>query len=244
MPILMGLHILVSLGCAVHVIRTQRQMYWIFILFAFPALGSIVYLLAEVLPSAAGGPTGRKAQAAARKALDPGKEAREALVQVEISRTPGNLRRAAMALLATNRADDAVIMAREAATGAFAEDAAMMHTLALALFETGRYDEAADQLAAMQAAHPTLRHPEAHLLHARTLEALGRLDEASATYDSVSGYFPGPEAKARWAMMLEGMGDHDAASAQWREIVTASKHAPKHVRRTHRRWLDMARAKA
>ena len=57
MPILMGLHILVAVACAVHVIRTQRQMYWLFILFAFPAIGSAVYLLAEVLPSAAGSPT-------------------------------------------------------------------------------------------------------------------------------------------------------------------------------------------
>lgn len=244
MPILMGLHILVALACAIHVIRTQRQMYWIFILFAFPALGSVAYLLTEVLPSAAGGPTGRKAQAAALKALDPGKEAREALIQVEISRTPGNLRRASMALLATNRAEDALVMAREAATGAFAEDAAMMHTLALTLFETGRFDEAADQLKAMQTAHPTLRHPEAHLLYARTLEALGRIDEAGETYASAADHFPGPEARARWAMMLEHIGDHAAATARWREIVTAAKHAPKHVKRTHRRWLDMAHAKA
>ncbi|WP_083635058.1 CDC27 family protein [Maricaulis sp. W15] len=244
MPILMGLHILVALGCAVHVIRTQRQMYWIFILFAFPALGSIVYLLAEVLPSAAGSTSARKAGAAARKALDPGREARDALVQIEISRTPGNLRRAAAALLATKRADDALVLAREAASGAFAEDAAMMFTLAQALYETGEFGEALTQLEAMQTAHPDIRHPEAHLLFARTLEALGRIDEALATYASVADYFPGPEARARWAMLLDVQGDTVSARARWQEILTAARHAPKFVQRTNRRWLDMARLKA
>ncbi|WP_297732979.1 tetratricopeptide repeat protein [uncultured Maricaulis sp.] len=244
MPILMGLHILVALACAVHVIRTQRQMYWIMILFIFPALGSLVYVLAEVLPSLAGSPSARKAGSVASKALDPGREARDALVQVEISRTPGNMRRAADALLASNRPADALVMAREAATGAFAEDGAMMFTLARTLYETGEFGEALDQLEAMQAAHPDIRHPEAHLLYARTLEALGRLDEAAATYASVSDYFPGPEARARWAMLLEASGDQDNARARWNEILAAARHAPKFVKRTHRRWLDMARARA
>jgi hypothetical protein len=243
MPILMGLHILVAIACAVHVIRTQRQMYWLFILFAFPAIGSAVYVIAEVLPSAAGSPAAQKARLAARKALDPGREAREALVQIEISRTPGNLRRAAAALLATQRPADALVLAREAASGAFAEDAAMMFTLAQALSETGDHEGALAQLEAMQAAHPDLRNPEAHLLLARTLEALGRTEDALATYASVSAYFPGPEARARWAMLLEAQGDYDAARARWQEILTGARHAPKFVQRTHRRWLDMARSR-
>ena len=244
MPILMGLHILVALGCAIHVIRTQRQMYWIFILFAFPALGSIVYVLAEILPSAAGSPSARKASVAARKALDPGREARDALVQVEISRTPGNLRRAADALLASNRPDDALPLAREAASGAFASDSAMLFTLAQAHYETGDPGEALVQLDALQAEHPGIRHPEAHLLYARALEALGRVDEALSSYAGIADYFPGPEARARWAMLLEAHGDHEAARERWREILTAARHAPKFVQRTHRRWLDMARSHA
>ncbi|WP_291844127.1 tetratricopeptide repeat protein [Maricaulis sp.] len=244
MPILMGIHILVALACAVHVIRTQRQMYWIMILFIFPALGSIVYILAEVLPSMAGSAQARKAGAAARKALDPGREAREALTQVEISRTPGNMRRAADALLATNRPADALVMAREATSGAFAEDAAMMFTLARAQYETGDYTAALAQLEAMQAAHPDIRHPEAHLLFARTQEALGRHEEAAATYASVSDHFPGPEARARWALMLESLGEADEARARWQEITAAARHAPKFVQRTHHRWLDMARSRA
>jgi len=31
MPILFGLHILIAIACAIHVIRTGQPMYWLFI---------------------------------------------------------------------------------------------------------------------------------------------------------------------------------------------------------------------
>jgi hypothetical protein len=49
MPIL-GLHILIALFFAVHVVRSGQQMYWLFVLFSFPILGSIVYFVAIYLP--------------------------------------------------------------------------------------------------------------------------------------------------------------------------------------------------
>ena len=242
MPILFGLHILIAIACAIHVIRTGQPMYWLFILFIFPALGSAVYVLAIILPGAAGSATAHKARIAARKAIDPGREARNALTQVEISRTPGNLKRAADALLDNGRAEDALTLADEAASGAFAEDEGIMFTRARAQFATGRYDDALAQLDALRTAHPGLRHPEGHLLYARTLEALGRAPEALETYASVSEYYPGPEARARWALLLEQEGETASARERWQEILAAAKHAPAFVRKTHRKWLDMARA--
>jgi hypothetical protein len=47
----LGLHVLVALFFAVHVVRTHQNIYWLFILFAFPMLGSIVYFLTIYLPS-------------------------------------------------------------------------------------------------------------------------------------------------------------------------------------------------
>lgn len=38
----LGLHVILALICAVHAIRTRQNMYWLFILFGFPLLGSLV----------------------------------------------------------------------------------------------------------------------------------------------------------------------------------------------------------
>ena len=46
----LGVHILLALFCAVHVVRNGGQLYWLIILFSFPLLGSLVYLLVFVVP--------------------------------------------------------------------------------------------------------------------------------------------------------------------------------------------------
>lgn len=51
MPFLgIGFHVIVALFFAVHVVRNNQNMYWLFILFAFPLLGSVVYFFAIYLP--------------------------------------------------------------------------------------------------------------------------------------------------------------------------------------------------
>tara|TARA_R110002073_G_scaffold67393_2_gene167970 strand:- start:19998 stop:20732 length:735 start_codon:yes stop_codon:yes gene_type:complete len=243
MPILMGAHILLALCCAVHALRSGRQMYWLFILFAFPMFGSAVYIIAEVLPEMAGSQGARKAGRAARQALDPTREVRAALDQLEITRTPGNLKRAAEALLETDRPDEALQLMGEASSGAFAEDPAMMFALARCQFANQLYPQALDQLDRLRLAHPQQRLPDGHLLYARTLEAAGRQDEALDAYASVSEYYPGPEARARWALLLEQAGQSDAARQRWAEITLNARHAPKFARRVNRKWIDMARSR-
>lgn len=47
----LGLHVVFALLCAVHVVRTRQNTYWLFVLFAFPLLGSLVYFFAVYLPN-------------------------------------------------------------------------------------------------------------------------------------------------------------------------------------------------
>jgi hypothetical protein len=68
---LIGLLLAFSIGLAVHVVRTGREMYWLWIILAFQPLGGVVYFLANVLPDLVGGSRSRQLQAAARQALDP-----------------------------------------------------------------------------------------------------------------------------------------------------------------------------
>lgn len=241
MPILAFAHIAIAFGCAVHAVHSGQPIYWLFILFMFPLLGSAVYTFSVLIPSMGESPAARKAGQAARKALDPGKELREAEHQLSISRTPGNLRRTAEAHLALNHPDQALDLLREATNGAYADDAGMLIARARAEFETGSFEIAEKSLEHLRDVHPRLNAPEGHLLYARTLEALGKNDEALQEYEAVSGYFPGAEARARWAKLLEALGHHDAANTQWYEILNAARIAPKHARKLQAKWISMAR---
>ena len=41
----LGLHVVLAIICAIHVVRSGQPLYWLFILFSFPLLGSLVYFL-------------------------------------------------------------------------------------------------------------------------------------------------------------------------------------------------------
>ena len=53
MPLLGILHVMIAIGLAVHAMRTGRPQYWLFILLFVPALGSIAYVVFELLPELA-----------------------------------------------------------------------------------------------------------------------------------------------------------------------------------------------
>jgi hypothetical protein len=42
--------VILQIVLAVHVVRTRRPFIWIFIILFFPLLGSLIYIIAELLP--------------------------------------------------------------------------------------------------------------------------------------------------------------------------------------------------
>lgn len=86
----LGLHVLLAIFCAFHVVRSRQQMYWLFILFAFPLLGSLVYFFAVFLPETRLERGARRAVTKAVKALDPDRDVREARVAYDEAPTTQN----------------------------------------------------------------------------------------------------------------------------------------------------------
>ena len=80
----LGLHFLVAIYFAIHAVRSGQQTYWLFILFSFPLLGSIVYFFAIYLPDSRVERGARKVVARAAKAMDPTRELREARAEYAI----------------------------------------------------------------------------------------------------------------------------------------------------------------
>ena len=102
-----GLHLIVALFFAIHAVRTGQPIWWLFILFSFPLLGSIVYFVAIYLPNSRLQRTAGKVVAAAAKALDPTRELREAREAFEFTPTAQNQMRLAAALLEAGEAAEA-----------------------------------------------------------------------------------------------------------------------------------------
>ena len=107
MPAIGVILLLAQITCAVHVARTGRNYYWIYIIVFVPVVGMAAYFFAELLPELMQSRTARQAASGVAKALNPGKDLREALRRVEITPTAQNKVSLAEAYLADGQAAEA-----------------------------------------------------------------------------------------------------------------------------------------
>ena len=79
------LSLIIQVALIIHVIRTGRNQLWIFALAFLPLVGSLAYIVAEVLPAMLGGRTARRATSSVRRMIDPDRDLRRAATEVEVS---------------------------------------------------------------------------------------------------------------------------------------------------------------
>ena len=241
MPILALLEIVAQILCAVHVWRTGRAVYWLYIIVAVPGLGMAAYFFFEILPEMMGTRTARRAVKGVHKALDPGRRVREAERRLAITANTQNKAELAEAYVEIGRTQEAIALYRDALSGVHAADSALMHGLARAYFASGAYADTVATLDALRAADAGYQSPEAHLIYARSLEAQGKTEAALQEYAALAQYYPGQEARCRYAMLLAKSGDARAAARNFREICQAIELGPHHQRREQREWYEIAR---
>ena len=236
MPIL-GLHVVIALCFAVHAVRSGQDRYWLFVLFAFPLLGSVVYGVAIWLPEARHSHTGRHIVRGVQKRLDPTRELREAQLAFEDAATVDNRSRLADALVEAGRPDEAIAHYQSSLRGIHADDPDLHVRLARAQLDAGHPAQARALLEELIGKRPDYRSPAGHLIYARALAAEGERAKAKHEFDTLVGYFSGFEAHAAYADVLVGWGEMDAAVALRDEALRKAKRLPAHSRRMNQPWL-------
>jgi hypothetical protein len=235
------LSIVLQIGCAVHVIRTGRPMYWILLLLIGTYIAVAIYLLAEVLPEMRNSPGARRAMRNAKDRIDPQRQKRRAALQLELADTPDNRRRLAEESLRTGDYALAATQYQAALQGLYKTNPDLMLGLARAQFAQGQAREARDTLDALIAANPNYRSTDGHLLYARALEAMGEIGAALHEFETLAPSYPGEEGRARYAQLLRRNGEEDKAQDVFRDILRRSSLAPDYYRRDQREWIDLAK---
>jgi hypothetical protein len=122
-----------------------------------------------------------------------------------------------------------------------ADDPELMRSLARAQTFAGDHAGALATLDELKRRNPRYQSADAHLLYARSLEGLGRLNEAIEEYGALAEYYSGEEPRGRMALLLDRLG-RDAEAARVREqILRATRLAPKHYVKANRTWIEAAR---
>lgn len=239
-----GLHILIALFFAIHALRTGRELYWLFVLFMFPLLGSVVYGLAVWLPEQRGTRTFRKVKRAAGELLNPGRELREAREALDATPSPANHLRLADALLTTGQASNALEHYEQARRGVHADDPEIEVRHAEALLEAGRADEARQLLDALIQRRPEFRSPRGHLVYARAVAAAGERERAREEFDALIEGFAGLEARARYAEILLEWNEREHAARIAADSLKLAERMPAHSRELNADWIRRLKAVA
>ncbi|MDT9000877.1 hypothetical protein RQP53_16495 [Paucibacter sp. APW11] len=244
MPILAFLHIAVAIFFAVHAVRTGRNTVWLFVLLAFPLLGSLVYLFAEYLPEQRNGRVARKAGAALTKVLDPRRELRLAEQALEQTPSMGNRLKLAQALLAADRAAEALPHFEACAQGVFASDPEALAGLARALAAVERVPEACATLDKLFAAQPQRQSGELALLHAELLAHAFPADpgRAEAAFQIALRSHGGIATHSAWGQFLLAQGRAAEAEPILEQVLKDARLSHAHAREQNRRAIDGAEA--
>jgi hypothetical protein len=232
--------LVVEVFFAVHCIR-RGNPGWLFIIFFFPVVGSLVYLFVEYLPELRArntiGATARKV----KERINPAAEIQRLEDQVTLSNSHNNRMELARAYLRAGRADDAISIYRQSLQGMYADDAPLLFELASAYHAVGRLDEARGTFDQLRANVPALSSDHL-LLSARIHEDAGDLDGAAREYAALLARpVIGEEARCRYALVLRQIGRAAEAHALFEEIVRHARLSPGHYRKAHKRWIDIAK---
>jgi hypothetical protein len=235
------LSIAIQAGLIVHVIKTGRNMLWIWAIALLPLVGPIAYVVVEVLPEVLGGRTARRARSGMQRMMDPDRELRRASAEVEISGNVDARRRLAEELLERNQYDAAIEVYQGGLKGIFEHDPTLLLGLARAHFGKRDYAAARLTLERLTQHNPDFRSADAQLLYARTLEAQDALDEAERAYATLAPGYPGAEARLRYGLLLKRRGKLADAQRVLKDLLDGAKLGPAHYRRAQAEWLERAR---
>ena len=233
---------IIQIALIVHVVRTGRPPYWIFILLLMPGIGAAAYCIIELLPGLSNDFRARRAMRSVKKTLNPGGDLRRRKLEHRLSGSVDATRHLAGELMESGRYAEAVDHYRNALTGLYADDPDLLLGLAQAQFGNDDAAGAVETLDLLKDKNPDYRSPEGHLLYARSKEACDKLEAAEEEYAAVAGYYPGAEARLRYARLLERLDKTDEAREEYADILASAELAPRHFRKAQKKWIAEAKS--
>lgn len=241
MPLLFGLSILVQILLVIHIMKTGRNNYWIYLVIFAPLIGSVAYLILELLPEFFATRTGRKLSQNLDNAINPHRDLKKAALNLEIADTVENARRLAQQCLDSGRFADARDLFRKSLNGLYHDDPNLMLGLAQSEFGLGEFQQVKNTLDELKQKNPDYRHADAHLLYARALESLGDTAAALHEYEVLADYYPGPEPVVRLGLLLQQLGREQEARERFTRVLTLAKNSGRNYRDFHKEWIAIAK---
>ncbi len=238
---LASLPLIFNIVCTIHVLKTGRPIYWIFLIWILGGIGAIIYFFVEMLPDLQRNRTVSQVGSGLATVVNPGRHVRRLEEELEISDTVKNRQLLAKAYLESRRFDEAIDMFQSCLKGIYKDDPPVLLAMAEAHFLNLAPDDALATLERLAAADGNFRPVERRLLLARVLEAIGRKEDALVEYESLANQYPGEEARCRYGLLLLETGQRDKSREVFQRILLSARRSPRYYRQAQRKWIQTAK---
>lgn len=234
--------LIIDLALAYHVIRTGRSYLWILAIGLLPPFSWIAYGAFAILPDMWSSAPARRFADNVVNVADPGRNFREKQRQVATVGSADAKRALAEECIRMGHFADAVELYESAMSGPLgAGDPTLLKGLGRAKMLAGDGAAAESLFQRLKDTDPAAFDADAELDYARALALQGKNDLAVRQYESVVPRYPGEEARCRFALLLEQLGQEQRAQQLFREILDSVKGAPSYYRRRQAEWTRIAR---
>ena len=232
--------LVIQIALCVHVYKTGRPFWWIWILMMGSLLGCVVYALVELLPEV------RQPRPRLGKIpwfVPRSIRVRRAREVVEDSPTVENKLALAAMLSAFGRKDEAETVAAECATGVFKEDPLVIAEVAGHQLAVGKLAEAELLLARANTRNNRTAKTRIDLLQARVLLGRQRYAEAKVALESLVSAALGEEPRYYLALCLLGLGERARSLELLTDITQKYRKGGAIWRRAEKEWFTAAKQK-
>lgn len=241
MPIIGGVVLLIQICFAYHALKTGRPYWWLFVIMGFPVIGCTLYYLIEVFPGSRESRDAAKAARAMAKALDPDKDLRARVADLETCGSVDNRIALARECIERKMYREAASLYQSCLTGLHENGPDIRYGFATALILDNDFAHALAVAESLRSAHPSYRPADVSLLLAKALEAVGRLEDALAEFKVLSDTYSGEEGRWRYGALLKRLGRAEEAEEIFQRMLRNAERQSRHYRDTQKEWLNLAR---
>lgn len=241
MPAILVLCVLVHVVMVVHLLHRHRKGGWLLLVLMLPGAGTLLYLLLIAWDSLlrwAGVPEPSAREQ--RQLADPERELHHRRASLALSDNLINRLALALACLKHGRHGESAELFASLDAGECHDDPLVLLGLARSQFGLEKFQAAKQSLDRLMAANPSFRSETGHLLYARSLEALGEVQDALHEYQVLTSYSQIPEAHCRYALLLTNLGRPGEAKALYQSLLRALRRAPRQYARLNQQWIALA----
>jgi hypothetical protein len=230
--------LVIQIALCVHVYRTGRPFWWIWIILMAPFIGGLLYAFMELLPDARR--TGRHVLNFSWF-IPKSVIIRRLQEELEDSETLERRLTLAALLYEAGRKEEADEVASPAVSGVFKDDPMVIAEVCWYKLELGRAQEAQRLLACANTKSNKAMIPRLALLTARVQFCNQAYAEAKAAFDGLHSYGLGEEPRFYSAECLAKLGDREGAEVLYRDIIKKYRKGNPVWRRSEKSWFKAAK---